>query len=121
VETSKTEALGILLTKDEEDRMRELGERLQQDPQGRFPIATLAKEMGMNEMKLKLAFKQVNGKGIFEYHLDQRMNEALRLLKNSDLSTKEIASLVGYEFTTSFITGFRKYFGFPPSMIQRKP
>jgi AraC-like DNA-binding protein len=120
VETSKTEAPGMVLTKDEEDRMRKLGERLQQDPQGRFPIATLAKEMGMNEMKLKLAFKQVNGKGIFEYHLDQRMKVALRLLKYSELSTKEIAALVGYEFTTNFISRFRKYYGFPPSKIQRK-
>jgi AraC-like DNA-binding protein len=119
-ESSKTEEPKIFLSKAEKDRFEDLAVRLQQDPNGKFPITPLAREMGMNEIKLKLGFKQIFGKGIFKYHLDQRMKEAHRLLKDSGLPIKTIASLVGYSMVTSFITRFREYFGYPPSQIQKK-
>ncbi len=60
------------------------------------------------------------GKTIFKFHLDQRMKEARRLLKDSGLPTKVIAWMVGYDLTTSFITQFSLYFNYPPSKIQKK-
>jgi AraC-like DNA-binding protein len=119
-ESSKTQEPRIFLSTAEKNKLFELGRRLQEDPSGKFPIDVLAKEMDMPEIKLKLAFKQIFGKGIFEFHLDQRMKEAHRLLKNSHLPTKMIASMTGYNHTTSFITRFREYFGYPPSRIQKK-
>ena len=120
IEISKPEEELVHLDLTEKDLLNALGDRMQQNPEGKFPISSLAREMGMNEMTFKLAFKQVFGKGIFEYHMDQRMKEAHRLLKNSELPIKKIASMVGYELTTSFITKFMEYFGYPPSRIQQK-
>jgi|SRR5450432_576429 len=120
VESSKAAEPRIFLSKEEKILLQDLGARLQMNPRGKFPIAVLAKEMGMNEMKLKLAFKQLFGKAIFKFHLDQRMREARRLLKESGLPTKVIAGMVGYDLTTSFITQFKEYFGYPPSRIQKK-
>ncbi|MDP9042337.1 MAG: AraC family transcriptional regulator [Bacteroidota bacterium] len=120
VETSKTEEPRINLTPEQEQRILDLKVRLDQDPTAKYPIARLAQEMEMNEEKFKLAFKQVTGKPSFEYHMDQRMKEAHRLLKESDLPIKAIAAIVGYRRTTSFITRFRKHFGYPPSHIQKK-
>jgi AraC-like DNA-binding protein len=119
-ESSKTVEPRIFLSTMEKNRLLELGRRLQEDPSGKFPIDVLAKELDMPEIKLKLAFKQVFGKGIFEFHLDQRMKEAHRLLKDSRLPTKMVAAMTGYNHTTNFISMFRKYFGYPPSRIQRK-
>ncbi len=120
IDSSRKEEPIVLLNRIEKELLEELSNRMKENPDGRFPISVLAKEMGMNEMTFKLAFKQEFGKGIFEYHLDQRMKEAHRLLKNSELPIKKIASMVGYELTTSFITKFIEYFGYPPSRIQKK-
>jgi AraC-like DNA-binding protein len=119
-ESSNKEEPKFFLSREEKDRLEELAVRLQQNPSGKFPITPLAREMGMNEIKLKLGFKQIFGKGIFKYHLDQRMKEAHRLLKDSGLPVKNISSMVGYEMVTSFITRFREYYGYPPSQIQKK-
>ncbi len=120
IESSRKAEPLVHLSATDKELLEELGDRMKENPDGRFPISTLAREMGMNEMTFKLAFKQEFGKGIFEFHLDQRMKEAQRLLKNSDLPIKKIASMVGYELTTSFITKFIEYFGYPPSRIQQK-
>jgi AraC-like DNA-binding protein len=120
VESSRKGDPKLNLTEEQKEKLMALKLRIEQDPVGRFRITDMAREMEMNEMKLKLAFKQLVGKPITEFHMDQRMKEAYRLLKFSGLSTKAVARLVGYEYTTNFITGFRRYYGFPPSDIQKK-
>ncbi len=120
MDTLRIEEPKVPLNESVLEQLRAMGARMQQDPHGKFPIPKLAREMAMNVMTFKVAFKQVFGKGVFEFHLDQRMKEANRLLKNSGLPIKKIASLVGYELTTSFITKFIEYFGYPPSDIQNK-
>jgi AraC-like DNA-binding protein len=120
VESSKMDEPNVLLSKDEKNRLRELGDRMDRHPQGKFPISRLSRDLHMNEMTFKMAFKQIFGKGVFEYHLDQRMKESYRLLKNEGLPIKMVAGMVGYELTTSFITKFIEYFGYPPSQIQKK-
>lgn len=119
VEAGNKPSLKVKLTQDELDKIIALGERLSSEKDKKFPIAELAKELGMNEMKLKIAFKENFGKGIFEYHLDARMQEAQRLLHETDLTAKAIADMLGYNSTTSFITKFREYFGYPPGNITR--
>ncbi|HEY4156349.1 MAG TPA: AraC family transcriptional regulator [Puia sp.] len=118
-EAGKTAEVRLHLTPEEKERVIVLAEKLRAGPDRKFPIAELARETGMNEMKLKMAFKELFGSGIFEYHLEIRMKEAHRLLEETGLNTKAIAAQVGYELTTSFITKFREYFGYPPSEVRR--
>ncbi len=118
-EASKAEEPKVKLGNDEKDLLFRIAERMKLFPNSRFPISKLAREMGMNTMTLKMAFKQEFHKGIFEFHLDQRMKESRRLLKESNLNIKTIASMVGYDRATSFITKFSEYFGYPPSRIQK--
>jgi AraC-like DNA-binding protein len=80
----------------------------------------LAKEVGMNDYKLKIAFRQLFGMGLFEYHLGLRMNEARRLLEETNKPVKAIAKLTGYSRITSFITTFRKFFGYTPSSVRKR-
>jgi AraC-like DNA-binding protein len=120
VESSKAEKPLIALSTEEINRIQALAERLKMDPRGKFPIAALAKEMGMSEMRLKLAFQQEIGKPISKFHMDQRMKEAHRLLKDDGLPAKMVAQMVGYSYVTNFISHFGEYFGYPPSTIQKK-
>lgn len=85
-----------------------------------FTIQEISKQVQLNEFKLKVGFKQQFGTGIFECLLQARMQKAKKLLTETDKPIKEIASVTGYDHLTSFITAFRKYFGYTPGSIRRK-
>jgi AraC-like DNA-binding protein len=85
-----------------------------------FTIQQISRQVHLNEFKLKAGFKQQFGTGIFECLLQARMQKAREFLIETDKPIKEIASLTGYDFLTSFITAFRKYFGYTPGSIRRK-
>jgi AraC-like DNA-binding protein len=82
-------------------------------------IPAIARRVHLNEFRLKYVFKQIFKTGIFEYLLQARMQEAKRLLTQTDKPIKEIASLTGYQRLTSFITAFRKHFGYTPGSVRR--
>lgn len=119
-EASLDPATSLFLTNREIAVLAELKERLIMNPHMKYPIRRLALEAGMNTMRLKMAFKQQYGETIFSFHLGERMKEAHRLIAETDLPTKAVAGQVGYELTTSFITKFREFFGYPPSQVKKK-
>jgi AraC-like DNA-binding protein len=119
-EADRSSGSKISLSRNDYDSVALIAKKLTSHLDQHFPIDVLAREVRMNEMKLKMVFKEVYGSGIFEYQLDARMKEAHRLLEETDLNTKTIASMVGYQLGTSFITKFREYFGYPPSIVTRK-
>jgi AraC family transcriptional activator of pyochelin receptor len=84
-----------------------------------YPIPVIAKRVHLNEFRLKYVFKRIFKTGIFEYLLQARMQEAKKLLSQTDKPIKEIASLTGYQRLTSFITAFRKHFGYTPGSVRR--
>jgi AraC-like DNA-binding protein len=84
-----------------------------------FSIPIIARRVHLNEFRLKYVFKRIFKTGIFEYLLQARMTEAKRLLSQTDKPIKEIASLTGYQRLTSFITAFRKNFGYTPGSVRR--
>jgi AraC-like DNA-binding protein len=84
-----------------------------------YSIPAIAKKVHLNEFRLKYVFKHIFKTGIFEYLLQARMQEAKRLLTNTNKPIKEIASLTGYQRLTSFITAFRKHFGYTPGSVRR--
>jgi AraC-like DNA-binding protein len=108
------------ITVQERNRLLALGEELSREPAKQFPITNLARETNMNEMKLKIAFKELFGRSIFEYHMEERMQEAHRLLEEEQFNTKEIAARVGYGLTTSFIQKFQERFGYSPSQYKKR-
>jgi AraC-like DNA-binding protein len=118
VDKRKKRARKQKVTREEEEKIKAIGELIARQINNKFPIATLARKAGMNEMKLKTAFKEIFGKAIFEYQLAARMEEAHRLILETDMTTKAIAMKVGYRHTTSFISKFSEYFGYPPGKIQ---
>jgi AraC-like DNA-binding protein len=119
VEKGRKPAKKLKTTKDDQEKMLAIGELISTEINKKFPITSLAREAGMSEVKLKITFKEVFGKAIFEYQLAARMEEGRRLILETDLTTKAIAAKVGYKNTTSFISKFRDHFGYPPGAIQK--
>lgn len=85
-----------------------------------FTIQSLSRQVQLNEFKLKTGFKLQYNTGIFECLLEARMLKAKELLSDTEKPIKEIAALIGYDHLTSFITAFRKFFGYTPGSIRRK-
>ena len=117
-ETSKKNTTEVVFTKEEEELIFELKSRLEMDPTGKIRIADLARDFGMNTMRLKILFKKLFGWTIFQYHFKHRMKVALRLLKDPQYNTKMVASIMGYKRVTTFISQFRHFHGFAPGDIQ---
>lgn len=80
----------------------------------------LARRIGMNDFKLKRGFKQLFGTTIFEFVTAARMEEAKRLLRETDLPIKRIAAGAGYKNMSNFIAAFKRRNGIPPGDFKRK-
>lgn len=78
-------------------------------------LPQLARYAGLNEVKLKRGFRTLFGTSVYAYLRDQRMQEALRLLRQHNLNVSEVAVRVGYANPSKFAAAFRKQFGVTPS------
>jgi AraC-like DNA-binding protein len=77
-------------------------------------IPLLATQAGMSEPKLRKLFRQVFGKGIFEYYQAMRMQEAARLLKFKRLSVSEVGYNLGFTNMSHFSRVFEQHMGIRP-------
>lgn len=83
-------------------------------------IAELAKQIGLNEFKLKMGFKQLYNNTIFGYSFDARMEKARIMLQSNKYQVKEIAYTIGYNNPSHFIAAFKKKFGVTPNRYLEK-
>lgn len=85
-------------------------ERMSESP----TIAGLAKEVGLNEYRLKEGFKNIYGTTVFKYLNDYRMDVARSILDDGKVKVNEAAYQIGYTNPSHFIAAFRKKFGVTP-------
>lgn len=77
-------------------------------------LLELARQVGLNDYKLKLGFRQVFGTTAFGYLHEIRMERSRQLLLENRMSVKEVARAVGYVNQSRFAAAFRKQFGVTP-------
>lgn len=83
-------------------------------------IATLAKEVALNQSKLKKGFKELYSYTIREYLVNIRLSKALEYIKTKEYSIKEVSHMVGYTNQASFSFAFSKKYHFSPKEFQKK-
>lgn len=114
---SPTMPLGHL-NRDDIDRIHEakaiLTHRWQKPPS----LLELAWQVGLNDYKLKLGFRQVFGTTAFGYLWHYRMEQARQLLIEGRYNINEVSTLVGYAKQSSFAAAFRKKYGMSPKAYQ---
>ena len=81
-------------------------------------LLALARQVGINDFKLKRGFRHVFGTSAFAYLHAQRMEQARLLLAQGDRCVKEVAATVGYASLGHFTAAFTKRFGVPPSLVR---
>jgi AraC family transcriptional regulator, transcriptional activator of the genes for pyochelin and ferripyochelin receptors len=84
-----------------------------------YSIPQIAKEVGLNQLKLKKGFKQVFGVGLYGFLLKIRMEKAKEMLELTSQPVKDISSFIGYQSTSSFIKVFKKRYGHSPYAWRR--
>jgi AraC-like DNA-binding protein len=99
---------------------RRARDRLARDFRRPPEIATLARALGVNANKLRMAFKATYGTTMADFCLDCRMREAQQLLIADRLSIAQIAERVGYEYASGFAAAFAAYVGTTPRDYRRQ-
>ena len=77
-------------------------------------LGMLAEVAGLSASYLSFLFKQETGQTITDYLAGLRIEQARRLLKESELPISEISSFVGYSDNNYFIKVFRRHYGMTP-------
>jgi AraC-like DNA-binding protein len=82
-------------------------------------ISALARHVGLNQTKLKAAFKAVFHITISDFILKTRMERGSELLASSRLSISEIAYATGYTYPANFAHAFKRFYGHAPRQSRR--
>jgi AraC-like DNA-binding protein len=83
---------------------------LADNPARQLTITGLALEVGINSFKLRVGFKQLFKTTIHQYRVDLRLNLAINLLSETDLTISEIAYKTGFDSRDGFARCFRRRF-----------
>ena len=75
--------------------------------------------MGIHRSSLTRLIKRSYGMSPMEYLLSFRVQEALRLLNDTEYSIKEIASCTGFRDPNYFTKVITRRLGKPPSALRR--
>ncbi|PIG94150.1 AraC family transcriptional regulator [Gloeocapsopsis sp. IPPAS B-1203] len=83
-------------------------------------LLELARQVAVNERKLKQGFRQIFGTTVFGYLHNYRMEQAKQMLAEQKLTVAQVAHAVGYSHLSHFAAAFRKKFGVNPSAYRSK-
>jgi AraC family transcriptional regulator len=86
-----------------------------------FSLEQLAALAGLSKFHFHRLFKSAVGESPSHYHLNLRMHEAKRLLRETKQSVMAIALDVGYANPSHFAQLFRRETGLSPSDYRRQP
>ncbi|MDV2994685.1 MAG: HTH-type transcriptional activator RhaR [Chroococcidiopsis sp. SAG 2025] len=96
------------------DRIYQAKEILLKNLENPPSLIDLARQVGLNEFKLKRGFRQVFGTSAFKYLHDYRLEQARQLLALGDMNVEEVALKIGFDSRSYFASAFRKKFGLNP-------
>ncbi len=85
-----------------------------------FALQDICAELYLSTSQFSALFKEGTGNTFVEYLTEFRINEAKRLLKNTDLKSYEIADQVGYQDPRYFSSLFKKTTGFTTTEYRKE-
>ncbi len=107
------------MTKSNFDSIQESRQIIDTRFDAHITLSDIARQVGLNEFKLKSGFRRLFGIGMFEYLLKTRMQKARNLLQETKLPIKDVARRTGYTSKQSFQNAFKKYFDETPGSFRR--
>ncbi len=98
------------LQSEQAETIRKIHDKLTGHMDERITIEELSREYLINPTTLKAAFKSVYGMSIAAHMKKYRMEQAAKLLKESDMSIAKIAEAVGYDSQSKFTASFKAFY-----------
>lgn len=92
---------------------------VQQNLAAKISVESVAKRCGMSKSHFSRTFKKEHGITFQDFLIQQRMNKAVKMLKNSDLHVTQIALAVGYGELSNFTSSFQRTIGIRPSSFRK--
>ena len=83
-------------------------------------LSSLAAKCYFNPSYISREFKKFSGKGFKEYLTEKRITEAGKFLAETDMSTEEIQSAIGFSDKTRFYKEFSNYYNCTPGEYRKK-
>ncbi|MBT2699416.1 helix-turn-helix transcriptional regulator [Bacillus sp. ISL-40] len=77
-------------------------------------LDVLALRVGLSKFHFTRLFKRTTGLSPMEYLTKVRMEKAVQLLRNTDMTIEETSKQIGYSNSSYFIKVFREWIGFSP-------
>ena len=118
-----TESASNISTRSE-NRSESVVERAKKYIQDNFrkdiSLEDVSQKVDISSYYFSKVFKEETGENFIEFLTKLRMEEAKRLLEESDLSIKEVCSEVGYSDPNYFSRNFKKYAGITPTEAREK-
>jgi AraC-like DNA-binding protein len=101
-------------------QIKRILEQLQANLAHNPTLDELAHSIGLSKFHFSHAFKQTLGRSPMQYLIEQRMEQATILLKNSKMPIADIAAQVGYDDPAYFARLYRSRTGLMPSEVRRQ-
>ena len=92
---------------------------VQQNLANKISVENVSKICGMSKSHFSRTFKKEHGVTFQEFLIQQRMNKAVELLKNSDFLVTQVALAVGYCELSNFTAAFQRLIGIRPSSFRK--
>jgi AraC family transcriptional regulator len=101
-------------------QIKRILEQLQANLAHNPTLDELAHSIGLSKFHFSHAFKQTLGRSPMQYLIEQRMEQATILLKNSKMPIADIAAQVGYDDPAYFARLYRSRASIMPSEVRRQ-
>jgi TolB-like protein/AraC-like DNA-binding protein len=86
----------------------------------KFGVSELASAIGLSKSQALRKIKSLSNKSINQFIKETRLEEAAKLILNSDLLASEISYKVGFSSPSYFNKCFNKYYGITPGEYKEK-
>jgi AraC-like DNA-binding protein/tetratricopeptide (TPR) repeat protein/TolB-like protein len=85
-----------------------------------FGVKELVKESGSSLYSLNRRLRSIKKKRINQFIREVRLQKAVELLQNDDISVSEVAYQVGFSSPAYFSTCFHEFYGYTPGQVKIK-
>lgn len=115
----ESELFGGRFEAEDHRRMKQAMAMIRDNIDAQISVHEIAEAVGMSRHRLQLGFRMIYGDTVGRIRDKLRMELALDLIRDSNLSMIEIALETGYEHAASFTRAFKAAFGISPIQMRK--
>ena len=100
--------------------LRRVRDRMDREFAEPLDVEALARDAGMSAGHLSRLFRQAYGEPPYSYLMTRRIERAMAMLRNGDMSVTDVCFAVGFSSLGTFSTRFTELVGVSPSVYKQE-